>query len=223
MVPLLKFRFTGGDRERTEERATTRMRQLRGPIWGGALPLLGPRAQGRQPRQAGAVPRGGVGRPLTLGDAVLGRQQPLLEEALQHGADGRPVHQLQHEQVGLQGRCRAGVGQGHGPGETPGFSAAACPPGCCALSLGSPDDGADPGHLGSALCPHPNPPQHHHVGPREPARVQGSPLPASAPGAQAGWSQLTPYDDSGPVSFLPHRGVSTYLVLGPNWKPRGWV
>lgn len=47
--------------------------------------------------------------PLTLGDAVLGRQQTLLQEALQHRADGRPVHQLQHEQVGLQG-TRGSVG-----------------------------------------------------------------------------------------------------------------
>lgn len=43
-------------------------------------------------------------RPLTLGDAVLRWQQALLQEALQHRADRRPVNQLQHEQVGLRGR-----------------------------------------------------------------------------------------------------------------------
>lgn len=50
---------------------------------------------------AGAGGQGGQ-EPLTLGDAVLGRQEALLEETLQHGADRRPVHQLQHEEVGLQ-------------------------------------------------------------------------------------------------------------------------
>ena len=39
---------------------------------------------------------------LTLGDTVLCRQQPLLHEALQHGAHGRPVDQLEYKQVGLQ-------------------------------------------------------------------------------------------------------------------------
>lgn len=49
----------------------------------------------------------GEGWPLTLGDAVFGGQQTLLQEALQHGADCRPVHQLQHKQVGLQGTRRS--------------------------------------------------------------------------------------------------------------------
>lgn len=44
----------------------------------------------------------GARGPLTLGDAVLGGQEALLEEALQHGADGWPMHQLQHEEVRLQ-------------------------------------------------------------------------------------------------------------------------
>lgn len=39
---------------------------------------------------------------LTLGDAVFSWQEALLEKALQHGADRRTVHQLQHEEVGLQ-------------------------------------------------------------------------------------------------------------------------
>lgn len=41
-------------------------------------------------------------RALTLGDAVLSWQEAFLEEALQHRADRRTVHQLQHEEVGLQ-------------------------------------------------------------------------------------------------------------------------
>lgn len=40
--------------------------------------------------------------PLTFGDAVLSREQALLDEPLQHGAHRGPVHQLQHEQVGLR-------------------------------------------------------------------------------------------------------------------------
>lgn len=61
---------------------------------------------------AGATaPRDHVGRPLfpqppagplTLADAVLSRQESLLEQALQHRAHGGPVHQLQHEQVRLR-------------------------------------------------------------------------------------------------------------------------
>lgn len=39
---------------------------------------------------------------LTLGDAVLCGQQPLLHESLQHRPDGGPMDQLQHEQMGLQ-------------------------------------------------------------------------------------------------------------------------
>lgn len=38
----------------------------------------------------------------TLGDAVLGRQEPLLHQTLKDGAHRRAVHQLQHEQVRLQ-------------------------------------------------------------------------------------------------------------------------
>lgn len=40
--------------------------------------------------------------PLYLGDAVLSWREALLEEALQHRADRRTVHQLQHEEVRLQ-------------------------------------------------------------------------------------------------------------------------
>lgn len=40
--------------------------------------------------------------PLAFCDAVLSRQEPLLHQALQDGPDGRPVDQLQYEQVGLQ-------------------------------------------------------------------------------------------------------------------------
>lgn len=104
MVPLLKFRFTGGDRERAEARATARTRHLPG-LRSRPRPL--PRALPGETASARVKPGQG-GRPLTLGDAVLGGQQPLLEEALQHGADGWAVHQLQHEQVGLQGRCGSG-------------------------------------------------------------------------------------------------------------------
>ena len=43
----------------------------------------------------------------TFGDAVLCGQEPLLQEALQHGAHRGPVDQLQHKQVGL---WRAQVG-----------------------------------------------------------------------------------------------------------------
>lgn len=50
----------------------------------------------------------GVWFSLTFGDAVLSGQEALLEEALQHGAHGRPVDQLQHEEVGLQGRVMFG-------------------------------------------------------------------------------------------------------------------
>lgn len=39
--------------------------------------------------------------PLTFRDTVLRRQEPLLEEALQHGAHRGPVDQLQHKEVGL--------------------------------------------------------------------------------------------------------------------------
>lgn len=53
-------------------------------------------------QEAGAWPS------LTFGDAVLGGQEALLEEALQHGAHGRPVDQLQHEEVGLRGRVMLG-------------------------------------------------------------------------------------------------------------------
>lgn len=39
---------------------------------------------------------------LTLSDAVLGRQEPLLHQTLQDRPDRRPVNQLQHKQVGLR-------------------------------------------------------------------------------------------------------------------------
>ena len=39
---------------------------------------------------------------LDLGDAVVGRKQTLPVEALEHRADARSVHQLQHEQMRLQ-------------------------------------------------------------------------------------------------------------------------
>ena len=39
---------------------------------------------------------------LTLSDAVLGRQEPLLHQTLQDRPDRRPVDQLQHKQVGLR-------------------------------------------------------------------------------------------------------------------------
>jgi hypothetical protein len=38
--------------------------------------------------------------PLYLGDAVLSGQEAFFEEALQHGADGWTVDQLQHKEVG---------------------------------------------------------------------------------------------------------------------------
>ena len=38
---------------------------------------------------------------LTFRDTVLRGQEAFLEEALQHGAHGGPVDQLQHEEVGL--------------------------------------------------------------------------------------------------------------------------
>lgn len=44
--------------------------------------------------------------PLDFGDAVLRGEQPFAEEALQHGLDGRPMHQLEDEQVGLQDKVR---------------------------------------------------------------------------------------------------------------------
>lgn len=68
MVPLLKLRFTDVNRERTcQETIPSR------GVWGGGTsprgqPLLHP-----QPRRAA----------LTLADAVLRRQEALLEEALQ--------------------------------------------------------------------------------------------------------------------------------------------
>lgn len=66
--------------------------------------------------------------PLTFRDTVLCRQEPLLEEALQHGAHRGPVDQLQHEEVGLP-RKRGG-------------SVPACsphgPPTCTSAGLGHP-------------------------------------------------------------------------------------
>lgn len=41
---------------------------------------------------------------LTFCDTVLCGQETFLEEALQHGAHGGPVDQLQHEEVGLPGK-----------------------------------------------------------------------------------------------------------------------
>uniref|UniRef100_A0A2D4NWQ0 Uncharacterized protein n=1 Tax=Micrurus surinamensis TaxID=129470 RepID=A0A2D4NWQ0_MICSU len=38
--------------------------------------------------------------PFDFGDAVLGRQQPLLDQALQNGPYRRPVHQLQDKKMG---------------------------------------------------------------------------------------------------------------------------
>lgn len=40
--------------------------------------------------------------PLDLGDAVVGGEQALAQQALQHRPDARPVDQLQHEQVALE-------------------------------------------------------------------------------------------------------------------------
>lgn len=37
---------------------------------------------------------------------MLRGEQPFAEEALQHGLDGRPMHQLEDEQVGLQDKVR---------------------------------------------------------------------------------------------------------------------
>ena len=60
--------------------------------------------------------RPGLGLPpcaptLTLCDTVLCGQEALLEEALQHGAYGGPVDQLQHEEMGLRERgCSGGAG-----------------------------------------------------------------------------------------------------------------
>lgn len=45
---------------------------------------------------------------LAFSDAVLSRQEPLLHQTLQHRPDGRPVDQLQYEQVGLQAERRRG-------------------------------------------------------------------------------------------------------------------
>lgn len=62
---------------------------------------------------------------LTLGDAVFGRQEALPEQALQHRADGRPVHQLQHEQVGLW-RGRWVRGRGWGPPVGAAYTPTSC-------------------------------------------------------------------------------------------------
>ncbi|KAG9354877.1 hypothetical protein JZ751_001590, partial [Albula glossodonta] len=72
IVPLLKFLFT----KREKERETL-------------MPACHAELHDRGCR-------------LTLGDAVLGRQQSLLHQTLQNGAHRRPVHQLQHKQVRLQ-------------------------------------------------------------------------------------------------------------------------
>ena len=66
-----------------------------------------------------------TGRPLTLGDTVLRGQEALPEEALQHRADGRPVHQLQHEQVGLR-EVRRVRGAAHTPTSRTSCLPAAC-------------------------------------------------------------------------------------------------
>ena len=42
--------------------------------------------------------------PFDFVDTVLDGEQPLPEEALQHGAHAGPVDQLQHEQVRLQNK-----------------------------------------------------------------------------------------------------------------------
>lgn len=47
------------------------------------------------PRRAGSVAEVA----LDLGYAVVGRQQPFPEQALQHRPHARPVHQLQHEEM----------------------------------------------------------------------------------------------------------------------------
>lgn len=64
---------------------------------------------------------------LTFGDAVLSGQEALLEEALQHGAHGWPVDQLQHEEVGLQGRaCARSLSHGpHSPHSPPPVASSA--------------------------------------------------------------------------------------------------
>ena len=71
--------------------------------------------------------RPGLGLPpcaptLTLCDTVLCGQEALLEEALQHGAYGGPVDQLQHEEVGLPGksvRSAPAPRPRHGPPRVP--------------------------------------------------------------------------------------------------------
>lgn len=49
-------------------------------------------------------------RAQTFGDAVLRREKPLLQQALEDGANRRPVDELQHEQVRLQREIRASPG-----------------------------------------------------------------------------------------------------------------
>lgn len=82
----------------------------RGQGWGVvSRTTQGPGVSHTEPKVPdGPCLEAGVWRALTFGDAVLSRQEALLEEALQHGAHGRPVDQLQHEEVGLRGRVMLG-------------------------------------------------------------------------------------------------------------------
>lgn len=52
---------------------------------------------------------------LTFGDAMLSREQALLDEPLQHRAHRGPMHQLQDEQVGLRRDGGLSCGPSHHP------------------------------------------------------------------------------------------------------------
>lgn len=65
--------------------------------------LIAPTAPGGGTRKAQALVLAPCAPTLTFRDTVLSGQEALLEEALQHGAHGGPVDQLQHEEMGLPG------------------------------------------------------------------------------------------------------------------------
>lgn len=113
MVPLLKFRFTDIDRGKVLSKGPHHRGLTRDPVTAQSKALRSsleltsaPERKWPLGHRAGFSP----GPALTLGDAVLSWQEALLEEALQHRADRWTVHQLQHEEVGLQQSERCYMG-----------------------------------------------------------------------------------------------------------------